>query len=82
LIDHEFSVKCKLTTFLFLFSNGHRSYSMNSYDSNYYNCNVMNFDLIANDYVDSTTYDQKLMLSVDAQFGSLTNTSNSITNGS
>lgn len=56
------------------------SYSMNSYDNGYYNGNVMNFDLIANDYVDSTTYDQRLILSMDAQFN-LTNSSNGITNG-
>lgn len=28
----------------------------------------MNFELNTNDYVDSTTYDQRLMLSVDAQY--------------
>lgn len=40
----------------------------NAYDNEYYNNNVMNFELNANDYVDSTTYDQRLMLNVDAQY--------------
>lgn len=38
----------------------------------------MNFELSANDYVDSTTYDQRLMLNVDAQYNNGLASSNNI----
>lgn len=49
---------------------------MNAYDNEYYNNNAMNFEL--NDYVDSTTYDQRLMLNVDAQYNNGLASSNNI----
>lgn len=67
-----------ISFFIFtLISTCSYAYNLNSYENDYYN-SVVNFDSL-NDYADSTTYDQRLMLNTDGQFNGLGN--NNLTNG-